>query len=106
MLCILRRLFSLPEYKNPNKDFWKYYLSTIVVPIRIEKKILSGADDKDEFVTIGFLCIDHRWPISKALKYEILEYTKGYADALFSLMHEIEKRDKQIEESEKNEVKV
>ena len=53
------------RYKNPDKDYKKYYLSTIVVPIRIAPKFISGTileyssvDSSKGFHYIAFLCID------------------------------------------------
>lgn len=53
------------EYKNPDKDYKKYYSSTIVVPIRINAKYLSNtileyssAEKPKGFHYIAFLCID------------------------------------------------
>lgn len=53
------------EYKNPDKDYKKYYSSTIVVPIRINSKNLSNtileyssSEKPKGFHYIAFLCID------------------------------------------------
>ena len=101
MIKLLGKITKDRKYKNPNQHFWKYYLSTIVVPIRIHKKFLPNLDsDYDVYSTIGFLCIDYRWPISKALKEEVTEYIKGFADAFFVYTYEIKNRDEIIAKNE------
>ncbi len=101
MVKILGKITGKKKYKNPNRHFMKYYLSTIVVPIRIHKNYLPNIkSDYNIYSTIGFLCVDYRWPISKALKEEITEYIKGFADAFFVYAYEIKKRDEIIAKSE------
>lgn len=98
MLWVLNKILNKPPYKNPNKNFMKYYLSTIVVPIRIPAGILLDRINQDsKYITMGFLCIDRRWPISKALINELAGYSKSFADALFNLLFEIGRRDQLID---------
>ena len=103
MLKILNFLLKREQYKNPNKKFWKHYLSAIVVPIRIHPQIIQY-DFKDidlkGYLTLGFLCIDYRWPLSKALKDELSGYANGFSDALFNLLYETYKCDKRIANKE------
>lgn len=92
MLCILNKILRKPRYRNPNKEYWKYYLSTIVVPIRLNKKHLP--DGGTGYLTVGFLCLDYRWPISRSLKNELTGYAKSFADSFFALFNEVGKRDR------------
>ena len=103
MLKILNFLLRREQYQNPNKHFWKHYLSTIVVPIRIKPELIQY-DFKDialnGYLTLGFLCLDYRWPISKALKDELCGYANGFSDALFNLLYKTYKCDKRIADGE------
>lgn len=94
MLVVLNKILHKPAYKNPNKEYWKHYLSTIVVPIRIDKKHLQSKESG--YRTVGFLCLDYRWPISRSLKNELTGYAKGFADSFFALFNEVAKRDRMI----------
>lgn len=99
MLRVLNTILKKQPYKNPNRDFMKYYLSTIVVPIRIPAEVLLDRVNQDpKYITIGFLCIDRRWPISKALINELIGYSKSFADAFFNLLFEVGRRDQLIRE--------
>lgn len=94
MFKLLNKILKRTPYQNPNKHFMKYYLSTIVVPIKINCAFLpNNTQNTAKYTTIGFLCIDHKWPISKALINELAEYGKSYADAFFNLLFEIQRRD-------------
>lgn len=46
------------QYKNSTPNYEKYYRGTIVVPIRISRKILDNEENKDGYNVIGFLCVD------------------------------------------------
>lgn len=94
MFMLLNKILKRTPYQNPNKDFMKYYLSTIVVPIKINSAFLPNSTQSTaKYTTIGFLCIDHKRPISKALINELAEYSKSYADAFFNLLFEMRRRD-------------
>lgn len=109
MLYILSKILKNVNYENTTPKFWKYYKSTIVVPIRIEKKHLSKSFEVsisgDGYQTIAFLCIDHKKPISKALKEEIAGYMKGFGDAFYGLLHEVAIMDRSISAEEAEMVK-
>ena len=94
------RISPKDRYLNPNNEFQKSYLSTVVVPIRIHGAYLEidETDLDNSYVAYGFLCIDYRWPISKALINEIVEYTSGFADAFFNLFYVVDLCNKNIEE--------
>lgn len=99
MLKVLNFLLNREQYQNPNKRFWKHYLSTIVVPIRIQPQLIQydfNDTTLNGYLTLGFLCLDYRWPISKALKDELCGYANGFSDALFNLLYETYKCDKKI----------
>lgn len=76
------------QYKNSDENYYKKYLTNIVVPIRIHKKFFKTNNAKkyvlyNDYITVGFLCIDCRWPISRALRKEINGVAKAIADSLF-----------------------
>lgn len=76
------------QYKNSDENYYKKYLTNIVVPIRIHKNFfkINGAKKyviHNDYITVGFLCIDCRWPISRALRKEINGVAKAIADSLF-----------------------
>lgn len=103
MLKILGRFNKNKIYKNSTPNFLKYYKSTIVVPIRISNKynvFNHNHYKKNNNIVIGFLCIDYKKPISKALKNELVGYIKGFGDSLFILFKQIVEFDEQIKKDE------
>ena len=46
------------QYENTNKNWEKYYIGTIVAPIRIEFKKLYHQKKDDAYHIIGFICVD------------------------------------------------
>ena len=101
MLSILGNILKKYKYKNPNKFYWKYYMSTIVVPIRINNRCLCAKEKTGQhYMTLGFLCVDYKWTISKALKNELSEYCKAFADSMFAYMYEVRLRDIYLDEKQ------
>ena len=103
MVKKLSGIFGL-KYENSTKNFMKFYLSTIVVPIRIDSGRLHQAnipdvDLKEKHPIIAFLCIDYKHPISKALKEELLIYMKGFANTFSNLFYEIILEDRNIKDN-------
>ena len=54
----LRELEGRGEYRNPTRDYWRHYRSTMVLPIRARRQ--EDADTR--FVFAGFLCLDCKEP--------------------------------------------
>jgi hypothetical protein len=52
----ISRKAGFEPYQNSNLDWEKYYLSTIVVPIRIENRLVGTASSGYDL--LGFLCVD------------------------------------------------
>lgn len=80
------------QYKNSDPNYFWKYLADIVIPIRIENQFLTQKpNDKgvsyNNYITIGFLCIDCRTPISRALRKEINGVGSAFADALFEPLY-------------------
>lgn len=80
------------QYKNSDQNYFWKYLADIVIPIRIENKFLTQkSNDKgvsyNNYITIGFLCIDCKNPISRALRKEINGVGTAFADALFEPLY-------------------
>ncbi|MEE0943910.1 MAG: hypothetical protein UIM24_00460 [Clostridia bacterium] len=100
MIKLLSKFSKSFKYENTTPEFWKYYKSAIVVPIRIEKSFLSTANPKTKngtYQTMGFLCVDYKKPISKAEKEEIVGYMKSFGDSLYDFFYEISIMDRAIQ---------
>ena len=69
ILKIIYKILNRP-YENSTPKFWKYYKSTIVVPIRIEKTFLESSSN-NTYQTIGFLCIDYKKTYFKSVERRI-----------------------------------
>lgn len=96
MVNRINKILKKPEYQNTTEQYWKYYKSTVVVPIRIESQYLQKNASGDFYQTVAFLCVDHKKTISKAVKDELAEYINGFADAFYTLFHEISIIDRAI----------
>lgn len=46
------------KYRNTTEDYEKYYLGTIVVPIRVHKSHLYYVNENSGYDIVGFLCVD------------------------------------------------
>jgi len=94
-----------PKYTNSTEDYWKHYLSTVVVPIRIATEYIttrSKSPIAGQYQVVGFLCVDYRWPVSKAVLNELAGYMKGFGASFYELFHEIGIIDRKIAKAEKN----
>jgi hypothetical protein len=77
-------------YQNPNPDWEKYYLSTIVVPIRIKEKSETRRTDI-KYDLIGFLCADSL-STSAFRETQIDDYVhliKSFASGLYIYLDQI-----------------
>lgn len=75
-------------YNNTNPDWSRYYRSTIVVPIRIEFKLLYHQKKNDAYHVIGFLCVDSMYTdafTSKQERYNV-EVARSFADIVYVLL--------------------
>jgi len=98
-----------PKYTNSTEDYWKHYLSTVVVPIRIATEYIttrSKSPIAGQYQVVGFLCVDYRWPVSKAILNELAGYMKGFGDSFYELFHEIGIIDRKIAKAEKKSSKI
>lgn len=76
---------SQKEYVNSNRDWKKYYRSTIIVPIRIKCNLIDNTISDNSYNLLGFLCADST-SIESFQDNEIFYYIdlmKSYADALY-----------------------
>ena len=77
------------QYENSDTKYYKKYLASIVIPIRINKEKIAKSYENckcicyNSYITIGFLCIDTKLPISGSLKREISGAAKAIADSMF-----------------------
>ena len=90
MLSIESKLLSpVQEYENSDKHYLKKYVTTLVIPIRIYKDYFSNFNSTNKgvlynnYLTIGFLCVDCKKPISGALCKELTGFLMAISDALF-----------------------
>lgn len=76
------------RYENTNKNWEKYYIGTMVSPIRIEFKKLYHQKKDDAYHIIGFICVDSLSEdafTEKQEKYNI-DLLKSYADIIYVLL--------------------
>lgn len=86
-------------YKNSRPDFLKYYMSTIVVPIKIDGKHASTrlnnyiTNLKNKDLILGFLCIDSMKTFDTVAEKNIfkigVEFAKSMGDSLYLLFEKI-----------------
>lgn len=72
-------------YKNSNVNWSDYYLSTIVIPIRIKRKYVDRAYSGEAHDIMGFLCVDSK-STSAFRDSDIDNYVnlvKAFADSLY-----------------------
>lgn len=99
MNALLSRILGRPEYRNSTPNYWKYYKSTVVVPIRVEKKFADPKEDEaleGIYQTVGFLCVDYKKTLSTAVLNELTGYIKGFGESFYALFHEIGIMDRKI----------
>ena len=82
------------QYKNPDRDYKKYYCSTIVAPVRINSRFMSNTilqyaqtERPDRFHYMAFLCIDSPQKFSSKNKnFNLASLTLSICgDALYPL---------------------
>lgn len=103
MNALISKIQGRPEYKNSTPKYWKYYQSTVVVPIRAEKKLVDPNEDESLdgiYQTVGFLCVDHKKTLSTATLNELTEYVRGFGESFYPLFHEIGIMDRKIAQLE------
>ena len=81
------------EYRNSRQDFYNYYRSTIVVPIKIDGRFASNElsafmnNLDSRSLVLGFLCIDSMKVFASEQEQEIFkigtEFAKSMADSLY-----------------------
>lgn len=99
--CLLKKA-SRGQYLPPFKTFYKKYLSTIVVPIRIdsaklpeESKYINNKEQR--YQVFGFLCLDYKFPITKTLSKCLCQDLKAFADSLYIVYDEVIKANARYE---------
>lgn len=103
MNALILKIQGKPEYKNSTPKYWKHYQSTVVVPIRAEKKLVDPNEDESLdgiYQTVGFLCVDYKKTLSAATLNELTEYVRGFGESLYPLFHEIGIMDRKIAQHE------
>lgn len=99
----LSAIFGRPEYRNSTPKYWKYYKSTVVVPIQVEKNFVDPKEDESLvgiYQTVGFLCIDYKKTLSTAVLNELAGYIRGLGNSFYPLFHEIAITDRKIAQVE------
>lgn len=91
--CLLKKASREP-YLPPFKTFYKKYLSTVVVPIRIDSKFLPDdskyiGNNEQRYQVFGFLCLDYKLPITKTLSKCLCQDLKAFADSLYIVYDEV-----------------
>lgn len=91
--CLLKKA-SRDPYLPPFKTFYKKYLSTIVVPIRINSAILPDdskyiSNNDQRYQVFGFLCLDYKFPIRRNLSKCLCQDLKAFADSLYIVYDEV-----------------
>lgn len=99
--CLLKKA-SRDPYLPPFKTFYKKYLSTIVVPIRINSAILPDDskyinNHEQRYQVFGFLCLDYKFPITKTLSKCLCQDLKAFADSLYIVYDEVIKANAKYE---------
>lgn len=89
--CAMRKALRDP-YKPSFTSFYKKYLSTVVVPIRINSKKLDGKSCftfDGKYQVVGFLCIDYKFPIRKKLAACVCAELKAFADSMYMIFDNV-----------------
>lgn len=83
------------EYKNSRHDFKKHYMSTIVMPIKMDGRYITYTGNhtkqfgkiRDKCLILGFLCIDSKAVFKSESQRKafmnMIEYAKTFADSLY-----------------------
>lgn len=80
------------SYSNTSQNYTKKYLSTIVVPIRLQNRYVTNyysAEDPHGNQLLGFLCIDCKHRCSPFTIKKMLPYMQAFADNLYLFFDEI-----------------
>lgn len=90
--CVTQKALNKP-YLPPIRTFYKKYLSTVVVPIRIDSRELPHIDrdystNETGYQVFGFLCLDYKLPIFRKTAKCICEDLKAFADGLYIMFDE------------------
>lgn len=79
-------------YHNSSKDYHKNYLSTVVVPIKLNNRHVANPYytlDHNKNQLFGFLCIDCKSRCSPYVIKKIVPYMQAFADSLYIFFDEI-----------------
>lgn len=92
-------------YKNSTPNWDKYYIGTIVFPIRIHSRNLWYLENPSIYYTLGFLCVDSNdetaFPEKQEDADEYLDIMAMYADAVFNILAKYQYYLKQLAKKEK-----
>lgn len=80
------------SYSNTSLNYTKKYLSTIVVPIRLQNRYVTNyysVEDQRGNQLLGFLCIDCKHRCSPFTIKKMLPYMQAFADNLYLFFDEI-----------------
>lgn len=100
LYCLLRKATGHPYLPKFSK-FHEKYLSTIVVPIRIDNEYLPvnekyGSQNESRYQVLGFLCLDYKSIMSKHTAKCLSEDLKSIADSLYIIFDEIVYNDEKL----------
>lgn len=102
--CLLKKALRDP-YLPPFRTFYKKYLSTVVVPIRIDSSVLPDdsryvSRTERRYQVFGFICLDYKFPISKNLSKCLCQDLKAFADSLYIVYDEVIKANIRYEKND------
>lgn len=79
------------KYYSTTEKYWKRYLSTVVVPIKLKNDFVQNKfvkNNKRQDQLIGFLCIDYKKRLSNSVLHKMLPYMVAFADGFYSFFDE------------------
>jgi len=86
------------KYENTTDFYEDYYLSTIVVPIRIDRNLFH--DNNFGYEIIGFLCVDsmsiNAFRNEEVIKERNVNIVKSFAAELYVILNEYKEKSKEI----------
>lgn len=79
---------NLGSYENSNTNYYSFYKSTIVMPIRIEIDKLYDISKTEKYNIIGFLCVDSLSTDAFLKKQEVFNCNiiRAFADTIYVLL--------------------
>ena len=96
-------------YQNSSRNYIKNYLSTIVVPIKLNNRYVSNSYytmDHHKNQLFGFLCIDCKSRCPPHVVKKIVPYMQAFADSMYIFFDEILSSEVKNQESKQFDISV